>query len=198
MRILAIALAIFFALSCIISGINAKFDEIIIELARTGIVNAITVMINESIFESMNESGYGDIVSVMYDNEGRVRSMGVDSVKVNLLRADVSCRMAEKLSALKKFYVDVEISNVFDDALILNSCPLTFAVDVIPVGGVDTDVESELVSAGINQTNYRIKLSVYATITADVISAFTVDVSTSVNIVDMLIVGDVPNIMWGQ
>jgi hypothetical protein len=122
--------------------------------------------------------------------------MDVDSVKVNMLRADVSRRVAEKLGALKKFYVDIEISNVFDDALLLNSCPITFAVDVIPVGGVETDVESELVSAGINQTNYRIKLSVNASVTADVISAFTVDVSTSVNIVDMLIVGDVPTVMW--
>ncbi len=179
-----------------VSAINKRLDGIIIELARTGLKNTITKMINEAVYGSMTEGGYKDIVDIAYDSGGRVRSMTVDSMTVNLLRADVSERVSRALDGLEKFDVEVELSNVFDDEILLGDIPFNFTVDIIPVGGIETDVKSEFVSAGINQTSYRMALTVKTSITADVISAFTVDVSTSVNIVDMLIVGDVPTVCW--
>jgi hypothetical protein len=112
------------------------------------------------------------------------------------MRADVSRRLCEKLGELEKFYVDVDLSNIFEDEVIFGGSHISVTVDIVPTGGVETDVKSEFVSAGINQTNYRLSLLVSASVTADVISSFTVDTYTSVNIVDMLIVGDVPTVMW--
>jgi hypothetical protein len=106
-------------------------------------------------------------------------------------------RAAEKLATLENFCVTTDISDIVDDEVFLGRLPIKFAVDVIAVGGVMTDVKSEFVSAGINQTNYRLALTVSASITADVVSAFTVDVETSINLVDMLIIGDVPTVLWG-
>ncbi len=197
-RALVFVLAVAMAVGMASRVINKKLDSFIIDLASTGLKNHITKIINEAVAASMSEGGYGDIVNVTRDAGGGVRSIAVDSIAVNLLRADVSRRVAAKLDEVEKFYVSVDLSNVFDDEILFNGISYTFTVDVLPTGGLSTDIKSEFLSAGINQTNYRMSLAVEASVTADVISTFTVDISTSVNIVDMLIVGDVPTVVWGN
>ncbi|MBQ9745546.1 MAG: hypothetical protein IJW21_01835 [Clostridia bacterium] len=193
------AFILFFALAFLlfaaVRAVNTRIDAFIIPLARTGLTGEITKIINEAVPECLG--GFSDLVETVYDSGGRLRTMRVDSRGVNLFRAEVSHLVAEKLAALEKIYVDADLSNVFDDEIMASKLNFAFTVDIIFVGGVETDVESEFVSAGINQTNYRMNLMIKASVTADVVSAFTVDVCTSVNIVDMLIVGDVPTVVWG-
>ena len=63
---------------------------------------------------------------------------------------------------------------------------------------IETDIESEFISAGINQTNYRLSLCATVGVTAVMlISTATVDVCTSVSIAEMLIVGEVPTVYLG-
>lgn len=195
-KIAVFVFALAFVFAAALRAVNRKADEYITELARTGLARAVTEMINDAVFESMSEGAYGELAKTTYDAGGRVRSITVDSTAVNIMRADVSRRLCEKLGELEKFYVDVDLSNIFEDEVIFGGSPISVTVDIVPTGGVETDVKSEFVSAGINQTNYRMNLTVDASITADVISSFTVDVSTSINIVDMLIVGDVPTVVW--
>lgn len=179
-----------------VRAVNIKLDEFIIALARTGLTGEITRIINEAVAEALEGNG-AELATAVYDAGGKLRSVKVDSLALSALRADISLRTAAKLSALEKFYVTTDLSNIVDDEVFLGHLPITFSVDVIPVGGVATDVKSEFSSAGINQTNYRLCLTASACVTADVVSSFTVDVATSVNLVDMLIVGDVPAVVWG-
>ena len=195
-KIAVFGFALAFVFAAALRAVNRKADEYITELARTGLARAVTEMINDAVFESMSAGAYGELAKTAYDAGGRVRSITVDSTAVNIMRADVSRRLCEKLGKLEKFYVDVDLSNIFEDEVIFGGSPISVTVDIVPTGGVETDVKSEFVSAGINQTNYRMNLTVDASITADVISSFTVYVSTSINIVDMLIVGDVPTVVW--
>ena len=196
-RAFLICFALIFLLAAALRAVNRKADEFITELARTGITRAITEMINDAVFESMTEGACGELTKMSCDADGRVRFISVDSTAVNLLRADVSRRICRRLAEIEKFCVEVDLSNIFDDEVVFGGASVSVTVDVIPSGGVETDVKSEFISAGINQTNYRLSLTVFASVTADVVSTFTVDTCTSVNIVDMLIVGDVPTVVWG-
>jgi sporulation protein YunB len=196
-RAAAIIFVVFFVFLSLVRSLNTRLDVFVAELARTGLTGEITRLINEAVAEALGESECGSLAATVYDGEGRMRSVSVDSASLSLLRAQISVRTAEKLAALEKFYVTTDISNIIDDEIAFCRLPITFTVDVIPVGGVETDVKSEFVSAGINQTNYRLALTVSASVTADVVSAFTVEVETSVNLVDMLIIGDVPTVVWG-
>ena len=200
-RLLFRAFIIIFVVLCLflslVRSLNTRLDGFVAELARAGLRGEITRLINEAVAESLTAGDFGALAAAVYDGEGRMRSVSVDSASLSLLRAQISVRTAEKLAALEKFYVTTDISNIIDDEIAFCRLPITFTVDVIPVGGVETDVKSEFVSAGINQTNYRLALTVSASVTADVVSAFTVDVATSVNLVDMLIIGDVPTVVWG-
>jgi sporulation protein YunB len=195
------AAIIFFAVSflflSLVRSLNSKLDGFVIALVRTELTGEITKFINEAVAEALSHSEYGEFAEAVYDSGGRVRSVKVDSLALNMLRADISLRTEEKVSSLEKFYITTDISNIIDDEIFFCRLPITFTVDVIPAGGVETDVKSEFLSAGINQTNYRIVLTVSASVTADVVSAFTVNVETSVNLMDMLIIGDVPTVVWG-
>lgn len=197
-RVLICLLAFLVFVFMFIKNINKKLDEIVTDMVEEGLKNTITKMINEAVSESMREGNYTDILKVSYSSEGKVQSMVADSVKINLLCSDVGLRISEKLNTLEKFYVDVDISNVFDDVIVLGKSTYVFIADVVPVGGIETDIESEFVSAGINQTNYRINMNVDVGITAVMlISTSTIDIYTSVNIAEMLIVGDIPTVYWG-
>lgn len=196
-RAAAIIFAFFFLFLSLVHSLNTRLDGFVIELARTGLTGEITRLINEAVAEALSGGEYGSLASAVYDGGGRMRSVSVDSASLSLLRAQISVRTAEKLASLEKFYVTTDISNIIDDEIVFCRLPVTLTVDVIPAGGVETDVKSEFVSAGINQTNYRLALTVSASVTADVVSAFNVDVATSVNLVDMLIIGDVPTVVWG-
>ena len=189
--------ALAFLLGTVLRDVNARVDEFIIPLARTGLTGEITRIINDAISLCLAESGGEELVKTAYDTGGKLRSMQVNSAAVNRFRADVSRRVAESLSALERIYVDADLSNLFDDEVLLGKWNFAFTVDILFSGGVETDVKSEFISAGINQTNYRLSLTVAASVTADVVSSFTVDVATSVNLVDILIIGDVPTVVWG-
>ena len=195
-RAVIIFFAVVFLFGSALRAVNAKLDDFIITLARTELTGEITRMINEAVREVILAEGYGELAKMSYDSSGRVRSVAVASAAVTLLRADVSLLIEEKLSALEKYYVTTDISNVIDDEAFFCRLPVSFTVDVLPVGAVETDVKSEFLSAGTNQTSYRLSLTVAASITADVVSAFTVDVYTSINLVDILIIGDVPTVVW--
>jgi len=197
-RIAAVILAVLMLAVLILRFLNSKLDVIVADMVEEGLKNTITKIINESVAQGMREGDYRDILSVSYSSDGKVRSMVADSVKINLLCADVGARISEKLDELTRFYVEVDVADVLDDVIVLGKYPHTFCADVVPVGGIETDIESEFLSAGINQTNYRLNLKVDVGITAVMlISTATIDVSTSVSIAEMLIVGDVPTVYWG-
>lgn len=197
-RIAAAFLAVLMLAVLILRFLNSKLDVIVADMVEEGLKNTITKIINESVAESMRAGEYGDILSVSYSADGKVRSMTADSVKINLLCADVGARISEKLDALTRFYVEVDVADVLDDVIVLGRFPYTFSADVVPIGGIETDIESEFISAGINQTNYRLSLCATVGVTAVMlISTATVDVCTSVSIAEMLIVGEVPTVYLG-
>ena len=197
-RIAAAFLAVLMLAVLILRFLNSKLDVIVADMVEEGLKNTITKIINESVAESMRAGEYGNILSVSYSADGKVRSMTADSVKINLLCADVGARISEKLDALTRFYVEVDVADVLDDVIVLGKLPYTFSADVVPIGGIETDIESEFISAGINQTNYRLSLCATVGVTAVMlISTATVDVCTSVSIAEMLIVGEVPTVYLG-
>ena len=196
-RACIIIFALAFLFFTVVRSVNLKLDEFIIPLARTGLTGEITRILNDAVAECLLEESCGELAETVCDEQGNVRSVRVDSLRLNLLRTEVSSRTAEKLAALEKVYVKADLSNVFNDEIFIGKLNFAFTVDIIFVGAVETDVKSEFVSAGINQTNYRLSLTIAASVTADIVSDFTVDVCTSVNLVDMLIIGDVPTVMWG-
>lgn len=197
-RVLICLLALLVFAISFLKNLNNKIDEIVTDMVEEGLKNTITKMINEAVTESMREGNYTEILRVSYSADGKVQSMTADSVKINLLCADVGARISEKLDALQKYSVAVEISDVFDDAVFLERSDFVFTAGVTPIGGIETDIESEFVSAGINQTNYRLKMKVDVGVTAVMlISTSTIDISTSVSIAEMLIVGDIPTIYLG-
>jgi sporulation protein YunB len=197
-RVAIILLAILLMVVFVLRFLNSKLDVIVADMVEEGVKNTITKMINEAVTQSMREGDYKDILSITYTSDGKVQGMVADSIKINLLCADVGARISEKLDALDRFYVEVDVGDVLDDIIIFGGFPYSFSADVVPVGGIETGIESEFLSAGINQTNYRLKMRVKVGVTAIMlITTSTIDISTTVSIAEMLIVGDVPTVYWG-
>lgn len=197
-RVAIILLALLLMVVFILRFLNSKLDVIVADMVEEGVKNTITKMINEAVTQSMREGDYKDILSITYTSDGKVQGMVADSIKINLLCADVGARISEKLDAMERFYVEVDVGDVLDDIIIFGGFPYSFSADVVPVGGIETGIESEFLSAGINQTNYRLKMRVKVGVTAIMlITTSTIDISTTVSIAEMLIVGDVPTVYWG-
>jgi len=119
----------------------------------------VSKAVNESFHENIN---YDEIVIINRDENDRIDSIQTDIVKLNRIYADLSLDIQKSFwSFLKRKYQF--LWGGIRKSLFAAGGP-KINVRVIPTGSVETDFESEFVSAGINQTRHRIYLEVKTTV----------------------------------
>ena len=115
------------------------------------------------------------------------------------MRADIVAEIVTGLSELEKYGVPISYANLFGEGFLSSFLPETYLnVKVQPFAGVTANVESELTSAGINQSKHTVNLVIDAGATGLVKDkTIEVCVSTNVCIAETVIVGEVPSVWLG-
>lgn len=178
---------------------NKKLDALVCDAAIPQIRNALSEMINDAV-EKVISSSDAEYLSVKTDSGGRTLSIAANTKEINILAAAISSEIAARLAELDEFYVHISLSNIYDDEIIFGRFPnLSIPANVTPNGSIERSVQSTIESAGINQSLYKIELSVSLKVTAMMlISTVDVETYTNVCIAQALIVGDVPSVYAGD
>lgn len=146
-------------------------------------------MINEAAEEVFSK--YSDDMSAK-ETDGELAFIRIDSIKLNMLRAEFTSCLMKKLAAQTS-------TKIYISAGSLLKCEVFQGMGVrIPVkityGSIcDVDFKHEFITAGINQTKYLVTLKV--TVTGAVISAFmcdTRDIEVNLPVAESIIIGKVP------
>lgn len=182
----------------VFSGIiytNKKLDALVCDAAIPQLQNSLTVMINEAV-EAVISSYDAEFISVRTGSDGKILSVTANTGEINLLAAKVSAEIAERISAIEEYYVHISLSNIYDDEIIFGRFPnLSIPANITPNGSVERKITSTIESAGINQSLYKIELSLSLKVRAMMlISTVDVETYTNVCIAQALIVGDVPSV----
>lgn len=158
-------------------------------------ISANNIINDEVLRELSNKSSYySELVSIKTDNNGKILAVTTDSQKVNVLKSSVSSIIQREMPSSNPQKVAVPLGTLTGVELLTGRGPLINMKVSIP-GTVSTDIKSEFVQAGINQTKHQIYISVKTQVNA-LIPGFPINttVETSILVSEIVIVGDVLNV----
>ncbi len=150
-------------------------------------------IISDAVFSRFSgDDDSGDLVTFIFDNDGRIAALNTDRSKINSLKALLNDAVNEGLSHVKEDTVSISLGTLSGISFLYGTGPeLTFQIE--PQGKADTRLVSTFDAAGINQTIHSIVLEVDAVL-SPMMPGFsnTVDISYDILLTQTVIVGEVP------
>lgn len=136
---------------------------------------------------------YDDIVKIIRDKSGTINSITTDAKLMNRISAEVNKKVGNLLEDVETYSMKIPISTVLGEQIIAGSGP-SIRMNVTLTGMANTDFDSTLISAGINQTRHRIMLNVVAIVSvifANSVKTYNVDYQ--VCLAESIVVGITPS-----
>ena len=188
--VLALAAAVILA----ISMINGLLDGLLENYMQVKTQAIVTDAINSAVIDelSQNPGIYEALVTVGRLENGEISSINTDTVKINILKSNVTLRMLENLAAMESRNFTVPLGTLLGGNLFLGRGP-GISLRIMPVGALSSTLKSQFLSAGINQTLHRVVIEVEVGITV-VMPGAAVYITKSDQVVlgETVIVGAVP------
>lgn len=153
-------ITIIFVIAIITASMTLKAINPIINTQCEVIAKSIATKIsNEQATIVMSKYKYEDICSIEKDVNGNITLISANVIPVNEIISDVAVKIQEELNNTNngKFYIRL---GSFTGTKILSGRGPNIEVKMSTVGNVETDLRSEFISSGINQTLHKIYLQV--------------------------------------
>ena len=166
--------------------------------ARYQVRSQVTAAVEQWAARDLQERGvdYSDFVTITRDEAGEITALSADMARLNLLRAELSAHLLERLE-------DSQLELTIPVGSLLPLEP-TWArgpelhLRALALGTASAEFESEFTSAGINQTRHRLWLELSVPVTVLLPGGgeeLTVD--SRLCVAETVIVGQVPQ-TWFQ
>lgn len=150
-------------------------------------------IINTTVREELkNDLLKEQILMPSFDNEGRVIMIRTDALIMNTLSSNISNKVQEKIISLSDQKFTIKLGSAMNSQLLSNTGP-DLHFKILHQGSVLVDFVTEFEESGINQTRYKI----YITVSVDMriispIATSGVKVNTNLLIAEIVIIGEVP------
>ncbi len=151
------------------------------------ISNAVTEVIVENNIKT------SDLYNVKYDIKGSIKSIETNTVLVNNICSSVVEDLSLDFLNSKIHVIEVPMGIILNIELFSNYGPY-YKVRIKPVGAVDVTYDTSFTSAGVNQSNYKLNLTVDSKIQfANPLRVDTIDVKREITLINNVINGEVPD-----
>jgi sporulation protein YunB len=176
---------------------------IVIDIRLTPIVNNVseyyaktrtTNLINQSVAQTISDYqiSYDDIIIVSNDADGNVTSLQTNAANVNLIKTEVIANINKAISDDERGTVSIPVGTLLNNEILRGRGP-EIDIKIQLASAINTDISSEFISAGINQTCHKIVLNLTAAISViSVGRRICTTVETNFCIAETVIVGTVP------
>ena len=172
--------------------LNAGMQDAMHALAIARVKAAAAKAMNDAILERMAEQS-GSVVRVRETGE-KVYMLEADTALMNALAAECAESAQDKIAAIGEQGISVAIGTITGIPFLAGKGP-GLRVSFTPAGSVRSEFDSEFVASGINQTLYRVKLKLTASVQIVLPGVFdSVSVSAEAAIAETLVVGEVPEV----
>ena len=192
--LITLAVALFVAVS-VIALLEAKLRPVVAEIAAAQAQNSMTAVVENAVTADLaaRHLGYSDFVTIQRDEKGAITALTTDMARMNLLRSELTAAVLGALEGVDVSVVQVPLGSLFDLEPLWAKGPSLKAM-AMTVGTVRTEFDSELVSAGVNQTLHRIWMEVSVPMTL-LLPGGEVEVTldTRLCVAETVIVGQVPD-----
>lgn len=153
-----------------------------------------TQAINKAIKNELQKDDLKDqLIVSTYDNQGKINMINTNATIMNILSANITSNVQSALKSLTKQPFSISLGSVLNNWLIPEIGP-SLKYNIVPQGSVLVDFITEFEESGINQTRYKIYITVKVNIRV-ISPVITQDIEVSNNVLlsEIVIIGDVPD-----
>ena len=194
-RKLGIVLSIFLiVIVCVFVFFNTYVNPIIITISQAQIKAMATKAVNSAVQTVINNTDvYDELIDIMVDSDGNITMFQVKSIQINKLSKNISRTAQQNMELASAEGVGIPLGTLSGISVLVGLGPeLRFFVS--PIGSIQSSFSSEFASAGINQTNHRIYLTMDTTVSIVLpTSTKTVSTKTHILVCESIIIGKVPD-----
>jgi len=172
----------------VLNSVDPIFEELCIAKAQA-IATDITNIKSSEVLAKYN---YQDTVKIIKAEDGKSSIIKTDIVLINEIISDITVAIQQELKLLEEEVLEIPIGAIMGSQYFTASGP-KMKIKIISAGEICTDIKTEFKSAGINQTIYRIYLSLECNVSI-LTSYKTINrkITNQVLLVETVIVGEVP------
>ncbi|MCL2575859.1 MAG: sporulation protein YunB [Defluviitaleaceae bacterium] len=191
--IIIIAIAVF---GLIIA--NRAIMPAVITIANQRSVSIINEIINDSINTTITQFGLvsEDFYTKSLDGAGRLNSLSIDAMRINQVAAQLAVDISTQLSIDHPTPIAVPLGMLTGIPIFASIGP-DIRINIVPTGEATVEYETSFTSAGINQINFQVWLTVDASMQVVVpLQSETVPITRRVPLVNTIFQGEVPDGMF--
>lgn len=175
-------------------------NPVVLEATEHAVFSLSTSAVSDAIYDVLSQENvtYDDLVEIEYDQNGDISLIYLQTVRLNLI--------ARKFYQVAQVYLDNMGKNGIDIAIgaftglpFLTGVGPKVNIKLVSIGAMTSEFESQFVSAGINQTNHKVYIYLYASVSM-ILPAYsaTIDSVTEMLVAESVIVGSVPQVYFGN
>lgn len=179
----------FTTLKLVLNSVLPIFDTLCENKAKS----IATTVSNEQATNVMRQYKYEDLFSVDKDVNGNITMIKSNIIPINEIISDIGNRIQKDLDNKGRDNIKIALGSFSGFKLLAGRGP-GIRIQISSTGNVETDLRSEFVSQGINQTLHRVYLQVKCDV--NILTPFDNierDITNQVLLVENVIVGNIPN-----
>lgn len=174
--------------------LRSRLWPVILDLARTQVINTASDLINDAILEQIMEGQiqYDRIVYFEKDLNGRITALKTNMAEVNRLKTETLNIINDEILAQDTEHLGVPMGSLILPEFLSGKGP-QLPVRILAIRNSDAAFNSHFTEAGINQTLQQLSMDVILDVTILVLGQTeTFTVSSQMVVAETIIVGDVP------
>ena len=187
------ALLLFLCLLALVIAMEQNLSQTMLDMAFAQAYSMAVETLNQAV-QKVTERGvqYDELIDAHTDGDGRITMLRANTMRMNELAAQTALLAEKELNSFKNQFVEIPLGAALGIRSLSGFGP-RIAVQILPVGAVHTSFDTELETAGINQTRHKIFLTLRATVSLIIpTGSQRVEVVSKLPIAESIIVGDVP------
>ena len=187
--ILVFITAVIVSVKLMLDAVNPIFVTLCVNQAKS----LATIVSNEQATNVMREHSYDELFTIEKDENGNITMIKSNVIPINEIISDVAIKIQEEFNKQGRENIEIALGSFTGVKLLAGRGP-GIKIRISTVGNVETDLRSEFIAQGINQTLHRIYLQVKCEVS--ILTPFkdiTKDITNQVLILENVIIGTVPD-----
>ena len=169
--------------------INPVFEN----LCEAKVKSVATIVTNEETTNIMKKYNYDTFFTIEKDEKGNIQMINANVLKINQITSDIAISIQKRLDSEQKNDIYIPCGAITGIKYLSGFGP-RINLNISSSGNIDTDLKSEFISQGVNQTIHRVYLEIKTNVS--VLTSFKTmqkTIENQVLIAEHIIVGDIPS-----
>ncbi len=169
--------------------VNPIFETLCKDKAKS----VATMITNEETTKIIEKYNYDTFFTIQKDEKGSIQIINANVLRINQVTSDIAVAIQKALDNNEKNKIYI-YSGAITGIRFLSGTGPRIPLKIASVGNIDTDLRSEFISQGVNQTLHRVYLNVKTNVS--ILSSFkTIEssIENQVLIAEHVIIGEIPS-----